>query len=39
VIDLIMGWAPSSIFRRFYDNVADDELHRAILRLYADDPI
>jgi integrase len=39
VIDRIMGWAPSSIFRRYYDNVADDELHRAILRLYADDPI
>lgn len=39
VIDRIMGWAPSSIFRRYYDNVADEELHRAILRLYADDPI
>lgn len=39
VIDRIMGWAPSTIFRRFYDNVADDELQRAILRLYADDPV
>lgn len=39
VIDRIMGWAPSSIFRRYYDNVADTELRRAILRLYADDPV
>lgn len=39
VIDRIMGWAPRSVFRRFYDNVADAELKRAILRLYADDPI
>jgi integrase len=39
VIDRIMGWAPSSIFRRYYDNVADAELHRAILKLYADDPV
>lgn len=39
VIDRIMGWAPASIFRRYYDNVADDELHRAILQLYRDDPI
>jgi integrase len=39
LIDRIMGWAPSSIFRRYYDNVADAELHRAILKLYADDPV
>ena len=39
VIDRIMGWAPRSIFRRYYDNVADHELKRAILRLYADDPL
>lgn len=39
VIDRIMGWAPRTVFRRYYDNVADGELHRAILKLYADDPI
>lgn len=39
VIDRIMGWAPKSVFRRYYDNVADSELQRAILRLYSDDPV
>lgn len=39
VRDRIMGWAPKSVFARYYDNVADVELKRAILRLYADDPI
>jgi integrase len=39
VIDRIMGWAPRSVFRRYYDNVADIELKRGILRLYADDPV
>jgi integrase len=39
VIDRIMGWAPRSVFRRYYDNVADVELKRGILRLYADDPV
>lgn len=39
VIDRIMGWAPRTVFRRYYDNVADHELRRAILRLYADDPL
>ena len=39
VIDRIMGWAPATIFRRYYDNVADGELQRAILKLYADDPV
>lgn len=39
VIDRIMGWAPRSVFRRYYDNVAGVELKRAILRLYADDPV
>lgn len=39
VIDRIMGWAPRSVFRRHYDDVADTELQRAILKLYADDPI
>jgi integrase len=35
----IMGWGPRDVFQRYYDNVADAELHRAILRLYADDPV
>lgn len=35
----IMGWGAKDIFQRFYDNVADAELHRGILRLYGDDPI
>jgi len=35
----IMGWAPKDISGRYYDNVADPELHRGILRLYADDPL
>lgn len=35
----IMGWGAKDMFMRYYDNVADAELHRGILRLYADDPI
>jgi integrase len=35
----IMGWTPKDISGRYYDNVADPELKRAILKLYADDPI
>lgn len=35
----IMGWGPRDIFQRYYDNVADAELQRGILKLYADDPI
>lgn len=35
----IMGWGPKDIFQRYYDNVADRELHKGILRLYADDPL
>lgn len=35
----IMGWGPRDVFQRYYDNVADAELHRGILRLYADDPV
>jgi integrase len=35
----IMGWGPKDIFQRYYDNVADAELHRGILKLYADDPV
>jgi hypothetical protein len=35
------SWAGgrSDVFQRYYDNVADPELHRGILRLYADDPV
>lgn len=39
IIDRIMGWAPSTVRGKFYVNVAEAELHRAILRLYADDPV
>lgn len=39
VIDRIMGWAPRSVRGRYYVNVAGEELQRAILKLYADDPI
>jgi integrase len=35
----ILGWGPKDIFMRHYDHVADAELHRGILRLYADDPL
>lgn len=37
--DRIMGWMPGGIGGRYYDNVAEPELHRAILRLYADEPL
>lgn len=39
VVDRIMGWAPRGVQRRYYLNVADEQLQRAILRLYADDPL
>jgi integrase len=39
VIDKIMGWAERSVRDRYYVNVAERELHAAILRLYADDPL
>lgn len=39
LIDRIMGWAPMSIYRKFYRRVADPALHQAILRLYANDPL
>jgi len=35
----ILGWGPKDIFMRHYDHVADLELHRGILRLYAADPL
>jgi integrase len=39
VIDKIMGWAPVGIRARYYVKTKDESLHRAILRLYADDPL
>lgn len=39
VIDRIMGWAPRTVRGRFYVNVATEELQRAILKLYTDDPL
>ncbi len=39
LIDKIMGWAPKEVRSRYYVNVAPRELQRAILKLYADDPI
>lgn len=39
VIDKIMGWAERSMRDRYYVNVAERELHSAILRLYVDDPL
>jgi integrase len=38
-IDRIMGWFRSDVRERYYMNVAGPELQRAILRLYADDPV
>lgn len=39
LIDRILGWAPRGIQRRYYLNVADAQLQKAILKLYADDPV
>lgn len=39
VIDRIMGWAPRTVRERYYVQVASVELHRGILKLYADDPL
>jgi integrase len=39
VIDRIMGWAARTVRDRHYINIAVPELHRGILRLYADDPV
>lgn len=38
-IDKIMGWAPRAVRSRYYVKHASDALQRAILRLYADDPV
>lgn len=39
IIDKIMGWSERTVRDRYYVNVAERELHSAILRLYADDPL
>lgn len=39
IIDKIMGWAPPTVRGRYYVNVANEELQRAILKLYTDDPV
>jgi integrase len=39
VVDRIMGWSARTVRDRHYVNVAVDELHRGILKLYADDPV
>lgn len=39
VIDKIMGWAPRVVRTRYYVSVAPVQLQRAILKLYANDPI
>ena len=38
-IDKILGWAPRVVRTRYYVNVAPEHLQRAILRLYAVDPL
>lgn len=38
-IDKILGWAPREVRSRYYQNIAPVQLHAAILRLYADDPL
>jgi integrase len=38
-IDRILGWAKPDVRERYYMNVAGPELQKAILRLYADDPV
>jgi integrase len=39
VIEEILGWAPRTVARRFYINIATEELQDAILKLYANDPL
>lgn len=38
-IDKIMGWSPRVVRTRYYVNVAPEQLQRAILKLYASDPV
>ncbi len=39
VIDKIMGWAPAGVRARYYVKTKDASLQKAILKLYADDPL
>lgn len=39
VIDRIMGWSKRTVRDRYYVQVAQEELQRAILKLYAEDPV
>jgi len=39
IIDTIFGWAARNIQDRYYVAVVDADLHAAILKLYADDPL
>jgi integrase len=39
VVDRIMGWSARTVRDRHYVNVAVDELHHGILKLYVDDPV
>lgn len=38
-IDKIMGWSPRVVRTRYYVKVAPEQLQRAILKLYANDPV
>jgi hypothetical protein len=38
VIDSILGWAPLTVQDKYYVAVVTADLHRAILKLYVDDP-
>jgi len=35
----MLGWAPRNVQDRYYIAVMDADLHRAILKLYVDDPL
>lgn len=39
LIDEIMGWSTRKVGRRYYIRVAPAQLQRAIMKLYADDPL
>lgn len=39
MIDAICGWAPRSVFGRFYRNIRLEQLHEAVLKVYSSDPL
>ena len=39
LVQRIMGWKPQTVMGRFYDNVSAEQMQRAVLKLYADDPV